>query len=71
MRGYAVVSTDTGHKSHNGAFDFSFEKDQQAYLDFAYQANIQVAALAKQIVAQVLRQARGIFVFHRLLNGRP
>jgi feruloyl esterase len=52
MRGYAVVSTDTGHKSHNGAFDFSFEKDQQASLDFAYQANVQVAALAKQIIAQ-------------------
>ena len=51
LRGYAVVSTDTGHKSHNGAFDFSFEKDQQAYLDFAYEANVQVAALAKQIVA--------------------
>src|ERR1700677_2542879 len=52
LRGYAVVSTDTGHKSHNGAFDFSFQKDQQAYLDFAYQANVQVAALAKQIVAE-------------------
>ncbi len=51
MRGFAVVSTDTGHKSHNGAFDFGFEKDQQAFLDFAYLANIQVAALAKQIVA--------------------
>jgi hypothetical protein len=52
MRGYAVVSTDTGHKSHSGAFDFSFERDQQAYLDFAYQANAEVAALAKQIIAQ-------------------
>jgi feruloyl esterase len=51
MRGYAVVSTDSGHKSHNGAFDFSFMKDQQAYLDFAYQANIKVAGLAKQIIA--------------------
>ena len=52
MRGYAVVSTDTGHKSHSGAFDFSFQKDQQAYLDFAYLANAEVAELAKQIVAQ-------------------
>lgn len=52
MRGYAVVSTDTGHTSHNGAFDFSFMKDQQAYLDFAYEANPEVAALAKQIIAQ-------------------
>jgi feruloyl esterase len=52
MRGFAVVSTDTGHKSHAGAFDFSFEKDEQAYLDFAYQANARVAALAKQIIAE-------------------
>jgi len=52
MRGYAVVSTDTGHKSHGGAFDFGFMKDQQAYLDFAYQANVEVAALSTQIIAQ-------------------
>jgi feruloyl esterase len=52
MRGYAVVSTDTGHKSHGGAFDFGFMKDQQAYLDFAYQANVQVAAVSKKILAQ-------------------
>jgi feruloyl esterase len=52
MRGYAVVSTDTGHKSHNGAFDFGFMKDQQAYLDFADQANVQVSALAKRIIAK-------------------
>jgi hypothetical protein len=42
MRGFAVVSTDTGHKSHGGAFDFGFMKDEQAYLDFAYLANAQV-----------------------------
>src|SRR5581483_5844970 len=52
MRGFAVVSTDTGHKSHRGAFDFDFMKDEQAYLDFAFLANAQVAGLAKQIVAQ-------------------
>lgn len=52
VRGFAVVSTDTGHKSHGGAFDFGFMKDQQAYLDFAYLANAQVAALAKQLIAQ-------------------
>jgi hypothetical protein len=52
MRGFAVVSTDTGHKSHGGAFDFGFMKDEQAYLDFAYLANVQVAALAKQLIAQ-------------------
>jgi hypothetical protein len=52
MRGFAVVSTDTGHKSHGGGFDFSFDKDQQAQLDFAYLANAQVAGIAKQIIAQ-------------------
>lgn len=52
MRGFAVVSNDTGHKSHRGPFDFDFMKDQQAYLDFAYLANAQVAALAKQLIAQ-------------------
>ena len=51
-RGFAVVSTDTGHKSQSGAFDFGFMKDQQAYLDYAYLANTQVAALAKQLIAQ-------------------
>ncbi len=52
MRGFAVVSTDTGHKSHRGPFDFDFMKDEQAYLDFAYLANAEVATLAKQLIAQ-------------------
>ena len=50
-QGFAVASTDTGHKAKSGAFDFSFMRDQQAYLDFAYQANAEVAGVAKQIVA--------------------
>jgi len=52
MRGFAVVSTDTGHKSRHPGFDFAFVKDQQAYLDFAYLANAEVATLAKQLIAQ-------------------
>src|SRR5450755_2833111 len=52
IRGFAVVSTDTGHKSHRAGFDFGFMKDEQAYLDFAYLANAEVAALAKQLIAQ-------------------
>ena len=52
LRGFAVVSNDTGHKSHGGAFDFGFMKDQEAYLDFAYRANAQVAVLAKAIIAE-------------------
>ena len=50
-QGFAVASTDTGHKAKNGAFDFSFMRDQQAYLDFAFEANAEVAAVAKQIIA--------------------
>ena len=52
MRGFAVASTDTGHKSHRAGFDFGFRRDQQAYLDFAYLANAEVAAVAKQVIAQ-------------------
>jgi feruloyl esterase len=43
-----VVTTDTGHKG--GSFDSSFTRDQQAALDFAYQAIGRVAVLAKQVV---------------------
>jgi len=51
-RGFAVVSTDTGHKAgRGGGFDFAFMGDQQAYLDFAYQANAAVAEVAKKIIA--------------------
>jgi pimeloyl-ACP methyl ester carboxylesterase len=50
-RGFAVASTDSGHKAKNGGFDFSFMRDQEAYLDFAYKANARVAAVAKEIIA--------------------
>jgi Tannase and feruloyl esterase len=50
VRGFAVVSTDTGHAGAN-AFDANFMREQQAALDFAYQAVGRVAGLAKQIVA--------------------
>jgi Tannase and feruloyl esterase len=51
-RGFAVVSTNSGHKSRHPGFDFGFVKDQQAYLDFAYLANAEVATLAKQLIRQ-------------------
>lgn len=51
VQGFVVASTDTGHTSKTGPFDFSFMRDQQAYLDFAYQANAEVAGVAKQIIA--------------------
>ena len=50
-RGFAVVSTDTGHTGQ-GAFDASFRTEQQAALDFAYQAIGRIAPVAKQIIAQ-------------------
>jgi pimeloyl-ACP methyl ester carboxylesterase len=50
-RGFAVASNDTGHKAKTGPFDFSFMRDQQAYLDFAFLANAEVAGIAKQILA--------------------
>src|SRR6188508_584940 len=50
VRGFAVVSTDTGHQA--GGFDASFMAEQQATLDFAYQAVGRVASVAKQIIAQ-------------------
>jgi len=49
-RGFAVASNDTGHKAKTGAFDFTFMRDQQAYLDFAFLANAEVAGVAKQII---------------------
>jgi len=51
-RGFAVVSTDTGHQGS----DQSFFQDQQAGLDFAYVAVGRVAVLAKQIVAHYYGQ---------------
>jgi hypothetical protein len=54
-RGFAVVTTDSGHKG--AVFDASFMKDQQAGLDFAYAAIGSVSQVAKQIVAQYYGQA--------------
>jgi feruloyl esterase len=50
-RGFAVVSTDTGHTG-TGGFDGTFQQDQQASLDFAYAAIGRVAEIAKRIVAR-------------------
>src|SRR5580658_6275449 len=49
-RGFAVVSTDTGHTG--ATFDRSYDQDQQASLDFAQIAVGRVTEIAKQIVAQ-------------------
>lgn len=48
-RGFAVVSTDSGHKGET--FDVAFMRDQQASIDFAYNALHSVTLLAKRLVA--------------------
>ena len=53
-RGFAVVSTDTGHKG--AVFDASFMKDQLASLNFAYIAVGRVAVVSKEIIAQYYGQ---------------
>ena len=50
-RGFAVASTDSGHRSPN-RFDTTFIGDQQATLDFAYRAIDRVTAVAKAILAR-------------------
>ena len=62
-RGFAVDSTDTGHKAKTGAFDFSFMRDQQAYLNFAFLANAEVAGIAKQIIARYYAKPAGYSYF--------
>jgi hypothetical protein len=48
-RGFAVVSMDSGHKG--SVFDLSFNRDQEASLDFAYVALGKVTTVAKDIIA--------------------
>src|SRR5689334_7687452 len=47
-RGYAVISTDSGHKGQ--VFDASFMNEQEATLNFLYQAIGKVAPVGKAIV---------------------
>jgi hypothetical protein len=49
-RGFAVVSMDSGHKG--AGFDASFLADQQATLNFLYQAVGKVTPVAKRLVTQ-------------------
>jgi feruloyl esterase len=54
-RGFAVVTTDTGHRG--SVFDGSFFRDQEASLDFYYVANGRVAPLAKRMIASYYGRA--------------
>ena len=49
-RGFAVASTDSGHQG--AGFDASFFRDQQAALNFLYQAVAEVTVVAKSLVAR-------------------
>ena len=49
-RGFAVASTDSGHQG--AVFDASFFQDQQAAMDFLYQAVPEVTVLAKAMIAR-------------------
>jgi feruloyl esterase len=55
-RGFAVVTTDTGHKG-TGGFDSGFMADQQAALDFYYVAIGRIAPLAKDLIAHYYGKA--------------
>jgi feruloyl esterase len=53
-RGFAVVTTDTGHQG--SGFDASFFADQEATLNFLYIANAKVTVVAKTLIAAFYRR---------------
>lgn len=53
--GFAVVSNDSGHKG--AGFDTTFMEDQEAMLNFLYQANATVTVIAKQMVQKYYGKA--------------
>ena len=54
-RGFAVVSTDSGHRG--AVFDSSFFDDQEAALNFLYQAVAKTTVLGKRVVARYYGRA--------------
>jgi feruloyl esterase len=66
-RGFAVVTTDTGHRGE--VFDASFMAEQQASLDFAYQAVGRVAVLAKEVLARYYGRPAGHSYFMGCSTG--
>lgn len=54
-RGFAVVTTDSGHRG--SVFDGSFFRDQEATLDFYYVAIGRVAQVAKEMIASYYSRA--------------
>ena len=65
-RGYAVVTTDSGH---TGSANTAFGHEQQARLDFAYNAFGEVTRAAKQIIESYYRKPAGHSYFAGCSNG--
>ena len=66
-RGFAVVSTDGGHRG--GGFSDDFTHDQQAALDFGFNAVPTVATAAKQVVQAYYRRPIGRSFFTGCSTG--
>jgi len=64
-RGFAVVSTDAGHQGQ----DASFGLDQQARIDYAYNALGRVTGVAKQLLAQFYGKPADKSYFMGCSNG--
>ncbi len=67
-RGFAVVSTDSGHQAANPA-DSRFAKDQQAKLDYGYAAIGKVTAGAKLLIGELTGRAPAKSYFMGCSNG--
>ncbi len=65
LRGYAVLSQDSGHQGT----DTSFAQDQQARLDYAYASTGQATTVAKQLIAQLYGQPARKSYFMGCSNG--
>lgn len=66
-RGFAVVSTDAGHSG--SPVDASFGIDQQARIDYAYNALDKVTIEAKRLIARFYGQAPAHSYFAGCSNG--
>jgi feruloyl esterase len=68
VRGYAVVSTDGGHRS-GSMVDARFALDQQARIDYAYNALDKTTFLAKALITQFYGQSPRHSYFIGCSNG--
>lgn len=66
-RGYAVVTTDSGHGG--GSRDISFSEDQLARINYAYASTGKVTSIAKQIIENVYNVPPQYSYFMGCSNG--